>query len=49
MNSLPTMSRVIARLAGVLAIAYACVAGAADPNKVLRLAQGDIDSLDPEQ
>src|ERR1700682_3423630 len=49
MNFLRTMSRVITRLAGVLGIAYACAAGAADPNKVLRLAQGDVDSLDPQQ
>ena len=49
MNSLREMSRVITRLAGVLGIAYACAAGAADPNKVLRLAQGDVDSLDPQQ
>jgi oligopeptide transport system substrate-binding protein len=49
MNFLRTMSRVIIRLAGVLGIAYACAAGAADPNKVLRLAQGDVDSLDPQQ
>ena len=48
MNFLRTMSRVITRLAGVLGIAYACAAGA-DPNKVLRLAQGDVDSLDPQQ
>ena len=36
-------------LAGVLGIACAFAAGAADPNKVLRLAQGDVDSLDPQQ
>jgi ABC-type transport system substrate-binding protein len=32
-----------------LAIVYACAAAAADPNKVLRVAQGDIDTLDPQQ
>ena len=32
-----------------LAIVYACTAAAADPNKVLRVAQGDIDTLDPQQ
>jgi peptide/nickel transport system substrate-binding protein len=49
MNFLRMMSRVLVRLAGVLGIAYACGVGAADPNKVLRLAQGDVDSLDPQQ
>lgn len=43
------VARRIAGLAGALAIACACSAGAADPNKVLRVAQGNIDSLDPEQ
>jgi ABC-type transport system substrate-binding protein len=43
------MSRAAARLAGVLALASACAAAAADPNKVLRVAQGDIDTLDPHQ
>jgi ABC-type transport system substrate-binding protein len=33
----------------VLAIVYACAATAADPNKVLHVAQGDVDSLDPHQ
>lgn len=32
-----------------LAIVYACATAAADPNKVLRVAQGDIDTLDPQQ
>src|SRR6266851_4258243 len=49
MNFLRMVSRVLVRLAGVLGIAYACGVGAADPNKVLRLAQGDVDSLDPQQ
>lgn len=40
------------RLRDVLALVAlfsACVAGAADSVKVLHVAQGDIDSLDPEQ
>ena len=31
------------------AIAFACAAAAADPNKVLRVAANDIDTLDPQQ
>lgn len=40
------MSRIVAAL---LALTFACFAGAADAIKVLRVAQGDIDTLDPEQ
>src|SRR4051794_19698610 len=32
-----------------LAIVYTCAATATDPNKVLRVAQGDIETLDPQQ
>lgn len=49
MKLLRMMARVLVRLAGILGIVYACAAGAADPNKVLRVAQGDIGILDPEQ
>src|SRR5438876_11588506 len=40
-----------ALVAGVAAVAcaYAFAAGAADPAKVLRIAQFDIDTLDPQQ
>jgi ABC-type oligopeptide transport system substrate-binding subunit len=31
------------------AIAFACAAAAADPNKILRVAANDIDTLDPHQ
>jgi oligopeptide transport system substrate-binding protein len=33
----------------LLALASACAAGAADPNKVLRVASPDVDTLDPQQ
>jgi ABC-type transport system substrate-binding protein len=33
----------------LLALVSACAAGAADPNKILRLASPDIDTLDPQQ
>jgi oligopeptide transport system substrate-binding protein len=49
MNFLRMMSPVIVRLAAVLGIGYACSAGAADPNKLLHVAQGDIETLDPHQ
>jgi ABC-type transport system substrate-binding protein len=41
--------RVLRAFVALVALATACVATAADPSKVLRVAQGDIDSLDPEQ
>jgi len=34
-------------IAAIAAIAFACAAGAADQNKVLRVAANDIDTLDP--
>lgn len=49
MNTLRGRFLTIVRGVLSLAIVYACAAGAADPNKVLRVAQGDIDSLDPHQ
>lgn len=49
MNVLRRLSLAAVRLAGLLAIVYACAATAADRNKVLRIAQGDIDTLDPHQ
>ena len=33
----------------LLALVSACAAGAADPNKVLRIASPDVDTLDPQQ
>jgi ABC-type transport system substrate-binding protein len=33
----------------LLALASTCVAAAADPNKVLRVASPDVDTLDPQQ
>ena len=33
----------------IAVIAFACAAGAADPNKILRVAANDIDTLDPHQ
>jgi ABC-type transport system substrate-binding protein len=39
----------VVRLAGLVAVVYVCTATAADPNKILRVAQGDIDTLDPQQ
>jgi ABC-type transport system substrate-binding protein len=33
----------------LLALASGCAAGAADPNKVLRVASPDVDTLDPQQ
>jgi ABC-type transport system substrate-binding protein len=36
-------------LSAIAAIAFACAAAAADPNKVLRVASYDIDTLDPQQ
>ena len=33
----------------LFAVACSCAAGAADPNKVLRIASPDIDTLDPQQ
>ena len=41
--------RSLRAIAAAFVLLFACVAGAADPAKVLRVAQGDIDSLDPEQ
>ena len=35
--------------AAIAALAFACAAPAADPNKVLRVAVNDIDTLDPHQ
>jgi oligopeptide transport system substrate-binding protein len=49
MNILRKVSLEAVRFASVLALAYGCAAAAADPNKVLRIAQGDIDTLDPHQ
>lgn len=49
MNVVRRLSIAAVRLAGLLAIVYACAATAADPNKVLRVAQGEIDTLDPHQ
>jgi oligopeptide transport system substrate-binding protein len=37
------------RALAILALASACAAGAADPNKVLRVASPDVDTLDPQQ
>ncbi len=37
------------RLLSLLALCVCCVAGAADPNKVLRIASPDIETLDPHQ
>ena len=42
-------SRSLRAIAAAVVLLCACVAYAADPAKVLRVAQGDIDSLDPEQ
>jgi oligopeptide transport system substrate-binding protein len=39
----------ILTIAAIAAIAVACAAGAADPNKILRVAANDIDTLDPHQ
>jgi oligopeptide transport system substrate-binding protein len=33
----------------LIAMAFGCAAGAADPNKVLRVALPDVDTLDPQQ
>jgi len=44
-----THSQSLRGIAAALALLCACGATAADPAKVLRVAQGDIDSLDPEQ
>src|ERR1700694_1629115 len=41
--------RWILTIAAIAAIAVACAAGAADPNKILRVAANDIDTLDPQQ
>ncbi len=41
--------RWIEAIAAIGAIAFACVAAAADPNKILRVAANDIDTLDPHQ
>jgi len=49
MNVLRRLSRAAALRVGVLALVYTCAATAADPTKVLRVAQGDIDTLDPQQ
>ena len=40
---------VCARVVGALLLCASCVALAADPAKVLRLATSDIDTLDPQQ
>src|SRR5689334_14027650 len=37
------------RLLGVLLLAFSCLALAADPAKILRVASPDIDTLDPQQ
>ena len=42
-------SRALRAIAATFVLLCVCVAYAADPAKVLRVAQGDIDSLDPEQ
>ena|SRR5438105_3539190 len=49
MNFLRMMLPVIVRLAAVRGIVYTCAVGAADPNKLLHVAQGDIETLDPHQ
>ena len=36
-------------LCALLLLAFCCVAGAADANKILRVASPDIDTLDPQQ
>ena len=41
--------RMLRIVVALLALTLACFAGAADSTKVLRVAQGDIDTLDPEQ
>ncbi|HEV2039401.1 MAG TPA: ABC transporter substrate-binding protein, partial [Casimicrobiaceae bacterium] len=41
--------RWILAIAFAFAFAFACAAGAADPNKILRVAANDIDTLDPHQ
>jgi ABC-type transport system substrate-binding protein len=43
------LPRTLRNVAASLAVMAAFAAAAADPAKVLRVAQGDIDSLDPEQ
>jgi ABC-type transport system substrate-binding protein len=43
------LPRTLRNVAASLAVMAALAAAAADPAKVLRVAQGDIDSLDPEQ
>ena len=42
-------SRILLPLVALLALAASCVAEAADPNKILRLASPDIETLDPHQ
>jgi len=49
MRVLQRLTRCVLRLATIASLAIACSAGAADPSKVLRLAQGDIATLDPHQ
>src|ERR1700694_2352267 len=41
--------RWILAIAAIAAIAFAWGAGAADPNKIWRVAANDIDTLDPQQ
>jgi len=43
------MTGTMVRLLLVLALASSCVVEAADPNKVLRIASADIETLDPHQ
>ena len=49
MRVLRRLTRDAVRLAAIATLIVACSAGAADPAKVLRLAQGDISTLDPHQ
>jgi oligopeptide transport system substrate-binding protein len=49
MKSVQVIARAVVRVIGVSSIAYACAAGAADSSKVLRLAQGNIDTLAPQE
>jgi len=44
-----TAARKMLHVVGIIAIAHACAVAAADPEKRLRLAQGDIDTLAPQE
>ena len=46
---IPGRAARVRRLLGAVLLAACCVASAADPAKVLRLATSDIDTLDPQQ